>query len=74
MEMQNKTEDYKGFVISWVEPRLTAEAWHVSVASNDRRLQRLIGLSAPVVTDHNSLQGAIDRAKRQIDQALATAH
>ncbi len=70
--MQNKTEDYKGFVISWVEPRLTAEAWHVNVASNDRHLQGLIGPSAPVVTDYISLQGAIDKAKLRIDQALAS--
>ena len=72
--MVNKAEGYRGFVISWVEPRLTTEAWHVSVASNDRHLQSLIGLSAPVETDYSSLQGAIDKAKLRIDQAFARTH
>ncbi len=61
--------DYRGCVIMWPERRLFGGKWTVNVASNDRRLLGKLG-GCLVIEDFQSLEGAIAKARRRIDDLI----
>ncbi len=66
----NKSEDYRGFVITWQEPPLTSARWTANVASNSPQLCSLIGGGGAKVVDGRTHQEMLSNAKRYIDHLL----
>ncbi len=62
-------EDYRGYVISWQEPRMMSAEWVVNVASEDRWLQDKIGKGAKVISGQSRSQ-TVAKAKSFIDGLL----
>jgi hypothetical protein len=58
--------DYRGCVITWPEIRIDGARWTVNLASDN---PSLLGRSC-VFNDHTSLEGAIQQAKRHVDERL----
>jgi hypothetical protein len=61
-------EIYKGCVITYPKIRIDASRWTVNLGSNDPRLLAKLGGRIVVINDHISLEGAIAKAKCQVDE------
>jgi DNA-binding XRE family transcriptional regulator len=61
--------NYRGYEITWPMPRIDGSRWTVNVASERRDLFLRIGGRTLVIDDFHSLEGAIQKAKRIIDEA-----
>jgi hypothetical protein len=59
--------DYKGYEIHYPRVRIDTSGWTVNLASNDPRLLNRLGGQTIVIKDHQSLEGAIAKAKGHID-------
>ena len=66
----NKTENYRGFEIAWLEPPLTSAAWTANVVSNDAHLYALMGGRGAKVIDGRTRDHMISEAKKYIDDLL----
>jgi hypothetical protein len=62
----NKSEDYKGFTISWQEPPITSAKWTANVATDSPRLSALMGRNGAEVKDGRSRDEMMAEAKRYI--------
>jgi hypothetical protein len=60
--------DYKGYEISYPRVRIDTSGWTVNLCSNDPRMFNRLGGRNIVVSDHASLEGAIAKAKRHVDE------
>jgi hypothetical protein len=69
----NKTEDYKGFTISWQEPPITSAKWTANVATDSLRLFALLGRNGAKVIDGRTRDEMITEAKKYIDGLLSTS-
>jgi hypothetical protein len=49
--VSNKSEEYRGFTISWQEPPLTGAKWTANVASDSPQLNALMGRSGAQTID-----------------------
>ncbi len=72
MRIKNKTEDYRGFVISWQEPPLTSASWTANVTTNDRHLYALMGQSGSKVIDGRTREAMHAGARQYIDGLLGS--
>jgi hypothetical protein len=64
----DKTEDYKGFIISWQEPPLTSAKWTANVATENRHLLALI--KGAGIIDGRTREDMLAKAKQYIDDLL----
>lgn len=62
--------DYKGFEISYPRTRLDSSGWTVNVASNNPHLFNRLGGRTAVIKDHDSLEGAVEKAIRHVDALI----
>jgi hypothetical protein len=60
----NKTEDYKGFTISWQEPPITSAKWTANVATDSPRLFAMMGRNGAKVIDGRTGDEMIAEAKK----------
>ncbi len=66
----NQTEDYRGFVISWQEPPMTAAGWSANVASDSRRLFALMGRPSAKVIRGRTREEMLAEAKAYIGDLI----
>jgi hypothetical protein len=66
----NKSEEYKGFTISWQEPPITSAKWTANVATNSPSLFALTGRNGAEVKDGRTRDEMIAEAKKYIDGLL----
>lgn len=69
--MNTKSESYRGYEISWVEPPLTSAGWTVNVASEDRALYALMRQPGSEVITRPTRDAAVAAAKIYIDGLLS---
>lgn len=67
-----KTEDYKGFTISWPEPPETGAGWTANVASGDPGLYALLHCRGAEVKVGRTCEEMLAEAKKYIDALLAS--
>ena len=65
----DKNEPYKGFIISWDEPPMLADAWRANVATNQPNLLRFMGNGSKVI-EGRVRDDMIAKAKKYIDGLL----
>ena len=68
----NKSEDYRGFIISWQEPPITSAEWSANVATDDRSLFALMGRNGPKVINGRTRDEMIADARQYIDDLLGS--
>jgi hypothetical protein len=62
----DKSQDYKGFIVSWDEPPMYADAWRANVATNEPHLLRFMSGGSKVIEGRNR-DDMIAAAKKYID-------
>jgi hypothetical protein len=62
--------EYRGFIISYPLLRMHTAWWTVNLGSDDPRLSDMLGNRAEIFDDHDSLDGAIKKAKQRADKLL----
>ncbi len=67
----NPVENYRGFVISWIEPPLTSATWTSNVATESVRLLNLMGGKGCEVIDGRSRNEMLAKAHEYVDALLA---
>lgn len=65
--MQNKSEDYRSYNLSWVEPPLTTGEVHVGVASLGRGLHARLGTPGAKLIPGTTIEAARAAARSYID-------
>lgn len=65
-----KTENYRGFIISWQEPPMMGR-WTANVATDSRNLFALMGQNGAKVIDGRDRDDMLAAAKKYIDRLLA---
>ena len=68
--LETVTQEYRGFVITYPQPRVDAARWIVNLSSNDPGLNVQLRGGNEVFTHHRSLEGAIQKAKARVDAIL----
>jgi hypothetical protein len=63
---------YRGFVISHPSVRMTSAWFEVNLGSESPHLFNRIGGRIEIYQDPDSLEGAIEQAKRRVDQVLGS--
>jgi hypothetical protein len=63
----NKSQDYKGFEISWQEPPMSSAKWTANVGSDDTRLYTKMARHGSQVIDGQTRDEMIANAKACID-------
>jgi|HubBroStandDraft_6_1064221.scaffolds.fasta_scaffold492582_1 hypothetical protein len=63
----DKSDDYKGFIISWDEPPMFPDAWRANVASESLSLLALMKQSGSKVIEGRDRDDMIAAAKKYID-------
>ncbi len=63
----HKTENYRGFIISWQEPPMMGDGWSAIVATESRQLLSLMGRNGAEVIKARTRDEMIATAKRYID-------
>jgi hypothetical protein len=66
-----KTEVYRGFTISWLEPPLTSANWTANVASEHQHLNDLMRRHGAEVIEGRTREEMFVNAKKYIDILLA---
>jgi hypothetical protein len=61
---------YRGFVISHPTVQMTSAWFDVNLGSNQRHLMNLLDGQVEVFQAHESLEAAIEKAKRRVDNVL----
>jgi hypothetical protein len=69
--MQMVTEEYRGYEITYPGVRIDAARFIVNLASNDPHLAMKLTAADRVIIDHGSLEGAVQQAKKCIDNLLS---
>jgi len=62
---------YKGYVLTYPRIPLMGGQFVVNISSENRHWLAKIGGTATVITDHQSIEGALTKARRFIDETLA---
>lgn len=68
--MENLTENYRGFVITWQEPPLTGAGWSANVATESPRLFALMGRPSAKVIRGRARGEMIAEARAYVDSLL----
>jgi hypothetical protein len=68
--VDSKSKDYRGFVISWLEPPLTGAKWTANVASDSPQLYALIGGGGAKVIDGRTREDMLANARTYVDSLL----
>jgi hypothetical protein len=68
--VSNKTEDYRGFTISWQEPPITSAQWTANVASESPQLYALMARNGAQVIDGHDRDDMLATSKMYIDSLL----
>jgi hypothetical protein len=63
-----KKLDYLGFVITWLQTRISNDSWRVILTSDDPGLLTRLGGGAKEFRDSHSLEGAIRKAQQDVDE------
>lgn len=66
----HKTENYRGFIISWQEPPMMGDGWSANVATDSRQLLSLMGRNGAEVIKARTHDEMIAKAKAYIDGLL----
>jgi hypothetical protein len=66
----HKTENYRGFIISWQEPPMMGDGWTANVATDSRQLLSLMGRNGAEVIKAPTPDEMITKAQRYIDRLL----
>jgi len=67
----NKSEDRKGFTISWQEPPITSASWTTNVTSEFPQLYALMRHVGSEVIDGRAREDMLARARMYIDGLLS---
>ena len=66
----HKTEEYRGFTISWQEPPMTSAQWTANVASKSPLLYALMARNGAQVIDGHNRDDMLATSKMYIDSLL----
>jgi hypothetical protein len=66
----HKTENYRGFIISWREPPMMGDGRTANVATDSRQLLSLMGRNGAEVINAPTSDEMITKAQRYIDRLL----
>jgi hypothetical protein len=66
----DKTEDYRGFVISWDEPPMIGGIWNANVATDSPQLFALTRRNSAEVIQAQTRDEMLAKAKQYIDRLL----
>ena len=62
-----RTENYRGFIISWQEPPMMGDGWTATVATDSPSLFAFMGRNGAEVTKAQTHDEMIAKAKQYID-------
>jgi hypothetical protein len=65
-----KSENYRGFSISWLEPPTTSAKWTANVTSESPQLYGLTGLNGAQIIDGRTRDDMLDNARGYINNLL----